>query len=219
MFIGKKTDKLFCNKIKNFSYIEILFRNVVQLVELRNKFYICIKNYFKFNKMNKINDILLIAKNKGYYADTEGNIFSSKNKIALRKSQNRYFFSIRYYGSRESIPVHKFIAYLKYGDKIFEDGIEVRHLDNNSLNNSNDNISIGTHSENMQDMPINNRIKKAIHASSKNRRFSDDEVKQILNDRNSGMTYENICLKYNTSKSTLNYFFNKAYYSGVKNIE
>lgn len=169
--------------------------------------------------MNNIKDILFVAKSKGYYTDKNGNVYSSKKKIALRKTQERYNFTIRYYGQRVTIAVHKFVAYLKYGDKIFNDGIEVRHLDSNSLNNTWDNIAIGTHSENMMDMSKNNRIKKAIKAAKKIRKFSDVEVQQILKDRGLGMTYDNLCLKYNTSKSTLNYFFNKAYYSGAKKLE
>ncbi len=168
--------------------------------------------------MGNIKDILFIAKNKGYYCDKNGNIFSSQKQLSLRKAQDRYYFTIRYYGQRTTISVHKYIAYLKFGDEIFKDGIEVRHLDNNSMNNSWDNILIGTHAQNMQDIPKNNRIKTAINASKKNRKFSDDEVQQIINDRNSGMTFQKLCEKYKTSKSTLSYFFNKAYYSGASKI-
>lgn len=169
--------------------------------------------------MGNINDILLVAKNKGYRVDDYGNVFSVKKKIALRKAQERYNFTIRYYGQRVTIAVHKFVAYLKFGDEIFKDGIVVRHLDGNSLNNSWENIGIGTHSDNMMDIPQKNRIEKAIKASTKIRKFSNEEVQQIWDDRNSGMTYKKISEKYNTSKSTLNYFFNKAYYSGAKKLE
>lgn len=48
---------------------------------------------------------------------------------------------------------HRLIAYAKYGDLIFEPGIEVRHLDNNSFNNHPTNIDIGTRSMNMLDLP------------------------------------------------------------------
>lgn len=172
----------------------------------------------KKNDMGNVKDILFIAKSKGYYTDKNGNIFSVNKKISLRKAQERYNFTIRYYGKRVTISVHKFIAYLKYGDEIFNEGIEVRHLDGNSLNNVWDNIAIGTHSENMMDIPEKNRIKKAINASNKVRRFSDDEVKEILFNKEAGMSYNKLCIKYNTSKSTLSYLFNKAYYRSIINI-
>ncbi len=168
--------------------------------------------------MGIINDVLFEAKKKGYYVHNNGNVFSSRKQISLRKAQERYHFTIRYYGQRTTIAVHKFVGYLKYGDEIFKDGIVVRHLDGNSLNNSWENIGIGTHSDNMMDIPKTIRIKKAINASKKIRKFSDAEVQEILKDRKSGMTFEKICEKYNTSKSTLSYFFNKAYYSGAKKL-
>jgi len=169
--------------------------------------------------MKTLNDILFEAKKKGYYVDDDGKVFSSKKQLSLRKAQNRYYFTIRYYGQRTTISVHKFVGYLKYGDIIFNDGVVVRHLDGDSLNNSWENIGIGTQSDNMMDIPQAVRIKKAINASSKRRRFSNDDVQQIICDRKSGMTYQKICEKYNTSKSTLSYLFNKAYYSGASKIE
>jgi hypothetical protein len=163
--------------------------------------------------MGNIKEILLVAKEKGYHTDADGNIFSIKKKIALRKTkQNRYQFCIRFYGERVTIDVHRFIGYLKYGDKIFNDGIEVRHFDNNSLNNAWENILIGTHSENMCDIPKEIRVKRALNASNYARRFDDNTVKEIINDRNKGLTYLQLCEKYNTSKSTLSYFFNDAQY-------
>lgn len=173
-----------------------------------------------FNKINfTMNDILKEAKNKGYFADEYGNIYSIKKKISLRNKDNRLNFTIRYFGKRVTIAVHKYVAYLKYGDEIFKNGIEVRHLNGNSLDNSFENISIGTHSENMLDIPKNIRIKKAISASSNKRKFSDDIITNIMKDRNNGMSYNKLCDKYNTSKSTLSYLFNNAYYSGARNIE
>jgi hypothetical protein len=167
--------------------------------------------------MRNIKDVLFEAKRKGYHSDMNGNIFSSKKKIALRKSnQNRYNFTIRFYGERVTIAVHKFIGYLKFGDEIFKEGIEIRHLDDNSLNNSWINIGIGTHIENMGDIPKETRIKRAVNATNYVRRFNDNTVKEIINDRNNGFTYVQLCDKYNTSKSTLSYFFNNAQYSKIK---
>lgn len=168
--------------------------------------------------MKKNKNVLIEAKKKGYYVDMDGNVYSSHKKLKLKVSQDRYYFSIRYYKERTIVPVHKFVAYLKYDDQIFKDGIEVRHLDNNSLNNKWDNIGVGSHSDNMMDMLKNDRIKKAIFASKEKRRFSNDEVEKILLDRKLGMKYKDLCEKYDTSKSTLSYLFNHSYYSGIKTI-
>lgn len=163
-------------------------------------------------------EIFKHAKEKGYYADENGNIFSKRKQISLYKDKItdkyfRYQFTIRFHGKRVVIQVHRYIGYLKYGDVIFNDDLDVRHLDGNSLNNKWDNIGIGTRTDNILDMPKIDRINKSIMASSKRRRFSDEEVKNILSDRQKGFKYKELCEKYNTSKSTLSYLFNKAYYT------
>lgn len=55
--------------------------------------------------------------------------------------------------------VHRFQAYVKYKDLIYKEKICVRHLDGNSLNNSIDNIEIGSWTDNRLD------IKKEIRTS------------------------------------------------------
>ena len=163
--------------------------------------------------MSKINKAIVEAKDKGYYVDKDGNVYSPNKLLSLKTRYNRYIFSIRCGGERVNIPVHKFVAYLKYGNDIFGDDIVVRHLNDISLDNKWDNIAIGTQFDNMQDIPKEKRIKKAINASKKKRRFSDDEVKNILNDRKNGFTYKELCEKYDTSKGTLSYLFNNSYYA------
>jgi hypothetical protein len=167
--------------------------------------------------MSKRNDLIKLVYNKGYRV-VNGNLFNPKKKqlkILLCKSKNyscyKRTFDIN--NIKASIPIHRLVAYQKYGDKLFEDGILVRHKDGNSLNNLEHNILIGTHSDNMMDIPKEIRLQKAIYASSKLRRFSDKEVKDILKDREKGYTYKQLGNKYNVAKSTLSFFFNKALYT------
>lgn len=162
--------------------------------------------------LSKTDEYIMEAKRKGYYTDKEGNIYSKTKKLALTLAQDRYRFAIRFHGIRVVIPVHRFIAYLKFDDKLFT-GLDVRHLNGNSLDNSWNNLELGTHSDNMMDVPKERRIQRAIHASKKNRRFDDETVKKILEDKKNGLSYNKLCEKYNTSKSTLSYFFNNAYYT------
>jgi len=165
--------------------------------------------------LSKTDEYIIEAKKKGYYVDKLGNVYSKNKKLSLTLAQDRYKFAIRFYGQRVVVPVHRFIAYLKYGNKLFE-GLDVRHLNGDSLDNSWDNLKLGTHSDNMMDIPKERRIQRAIHASKKNRRFDDVTVKKILEDKKKGMTYNKLCEKYNTSKSTLSYFFNNAYYTNIE---
>lgn len=159
------------------------------------------------------------AKNKGYFVDDNGNVFSKRKQLLLREHKSYYHFSISHLGQRITMTVHKFVAYLKYGNDMFEKDIIVRHFDGNSRNNAPNNILIGTSSQNRQDIPKVDRIQTSILISSKNRRFSDEEVKQIQNDRKCGLSYKLLCEKYSTSKSTLSYLFNDAYYSGKRQLK
>ena len=68
----------------------------------------------------------------------------------------------------------------------------------------------------MMDKSKEARLNHATNASYKNIRFTKKEVKQIIRDRKKGFTYKMLCEKYDTSKSTLSYFFNSCDY--VKNI-
>ena len=163
-------------------------------------------------------EIIHEAERKGYYVDKDGNVFSKRKQRSLGKTKERYTFGIQFNNKQYTISVHKFVAYFKYGDATFEPGIETRHFNGNSLDNTWDNILIGTHSDNMLDMSEDKRIKLAIKRSIHTRRFSDDEVQSILKDRQSGMCYRLIAEKHNTCKGSIGYIINKAYYSGARTI-
>ena len=100
------------------------------------------------------------------------------------------------------IQVHKLQAYQKFGNKVFEKGIQVRHLDNNSLNNSWNNIDIGTQSQNMMDIPKEKRIQKARN----NIKYDWSEIDK---DRENGMSYKKLTEKYGVKKGTLSYRYSK----------
>ena len=59
-------------------------------------------------------------------------------------------------------------AFQRFGYKIYEQGIVVRHLNSNRGDDSWDNIAIGTQSQNLMDMPKEQRIEKARHAGMHN---------------------------------------------------
>lgn len=161
----------------------------LMVLQLYNKGYRIIKGEFINPKGKK----LKLMYSKDGYLKTGGYLLENKLKCT-------------------SVRIHKLVAYQKYGDKIFKENIEIRHKDNNKLNNLEDNILIGTHSENMMDFPKEKRIAIARKNKEILRRFDDNTVKNIRNDRNCGFTYKMLCEKYNTSKSTLSFLFNKAMY-------
>lgn len=118
-------------------------------------------------------------------------------------SNGYYVFSIRMKGKKTQCPVHRIQAYQKYGNKLFEDGIVVRHFNGNSLDNSWSNILIGSQSDNMYDIPEQIRIKKARYATSFVRKYDKKEIRDFHNIEKS---YKLTMEKFNiSSKGTLNY--------------
>lgn len=153
----------------------------------------------------------ILAYDKGYRIDENGNCFNLKNPDKFLKgsiNSNGY----RYFGMRKPndrtymIPIHRLQAYQKFGDEIYEDGIVVRHLDSDQLNNSWNNIGIGTHSDNMMDQPEEQKFKKSSNA---NKKYSDELVLEIKEYYNSGHTYKELMEKFNiSSKGTISYIIN-----------
>ena len=87
--------------------------------------------------------------------DKKGDLYSkdgTKIKPEINKEGTPYkSFKIWHNNNTNKVKFHRLQAYQKFGDKIFNKGVEVRHLDNDSLNNSWDNIDIGSSSVNKQD--------------------------------------------------------------------
>jgi hypothetical protein len=84
---------------------------------------------------------------------------------------------------------------------MFEPGIQVRHLDGNSLNNLEENIELGTQSQNMMDIPEEKRKSHSILATTYNRRFTDNEMGKIRNYYKSCHSYKKTKTKFNISSS------------------
>lgn len=131
-----------------------------------------------------------IAYNKGYYITPDGTAMGLKGFPLRVKPNNwgRLEFTIRDGQRYRSIKVHRLQAYQKFGQKLYEPDMVVRHQDNNYLNNSWDNILIGTQSQNMMDLSAEERIRKSKIAANKLKKLSDDEVRQLRKDSQQ-MTY------------------------------
>jgi len=98
------------------------------------------------------------------------------------------------------VPVHKFVAYVKDPDTAFAEGVHVRHLNSNSLDNRPDNIQAGSVSENMFDINPHVRLEHSKSAARLLRRFSDAEVVEI---RASNESTKSLAKKIGCSKSTI----------------
>lgn len=134
---------------------------------------------------------------KGENVGSIGSVGRIRTKIKVDKKQ------IVFYS-------HRLQAFQKYGNKMYEKGIMVRHKNGNPLDNSWDNILIGTASDNMMDIPEQIRIKKALHASSFLKKYNNEEVVKFYKECKSyKKTMEKFCIP---SKGTLHYILNRLLY-------
>jgi hypothetical protein len=152
---------------------------------------------------SKKNTYLLKAIDLGYSADRQGNIFNSKGLLVNTYICGKYL----YFGH---VKVHRFIAYLKFGDIIFSK--EVRHLDNNSFNNTWENIGIGSRIDNIFDIPKEERTRMANCGAASVIRLSTDEARNLKNDKKDGFTHKQLCQKYGVSKTTVSEIVNNKTY-------
>jgi hypothetical protein len=83
----------------------------------------------------------------------------------------------------------------------------VRHIDGNPLNNTWDNIEIGTASENMMDIPKEIRIATATNASfSRKAKYSEEKILKIKELHKNGWSYKEIMKELGiSSKGTISY--------------
>jgi hypothetical protein len=171
------------------------------------KLILIFKSIYMSNEVSKQELITKISVDKGYSVDINGNVFNKDGKqLSIGKSKKGYLsFNIKIEkgGNATRSFVHRLQAYQKFGDKIFEQGIVVRHLNGISTDNSYDNIGIGTYSQNSLDVP---KEKRVINASNPIHNHAD-----IINDRKNGYTYKELMCKYGiTSKGTLSFIINKS---------
>ena len=153
----------------------------------------------------------------GYTVTKEG-ILLNRNGIQVKgrikdRKRDYYNFDIRIGPRKENKKVHCMIhrlqAYQKFGDKIYEKGIVVRHLNGDRYDNSYDNIDIGTNKDNKNDIP---KELVFINCGQISRKYSKETIESIRKDYENGMSYSNIMIKYNiSSKGTVHYIIHKEY--------
>lgn len=123
-----------------------------------------------------------------------------------------YTFSIRHNKRRYKVRVHQLIAYQKFGKKALSPGIQVRHMDDNRLNNRYSNIRIGSASDNSMDRPSEQRQEQSNKAASKRRKYSDEQIGEMRRLHGEGWSYKQLMEKFNiSSKGTMSNIINNDY--------
>ena len=153
-----------------------------------------------------------ILKERGYTIDKNGVVYNKDGKEVKGRIKNGYkTISARVDGVKRDIKFHRFQAYTKYGEDLFEEGVVVRHLNNNKMDNSWDNIAIGTSQDNSMDNPPEERMKCAIAASKAYNKYKKEFVEKIRKEHSDGATYAEIIRKYGIPKSSVSFIINNKY--------
>jgi len=157
--------------------------------------------------MNKIQ----IAYQKGYRVTKDGDLLNPKGKVIgdCLDSKGYKQTAIKINKKNTNILTHRLQSYQKYGDKLFEDGIVVRHLNGNKLDNSWDNIVIGTQSENMMDIPKEIRTSIAIARAKVSIKYPKEFVMKLREEYKDIKSYAELGRKYNMHKGVLWKLINK----------
>ena len=150
---------------------------------------------------------------RGYRIGKDGHAFNPKGKEVKGKLKNGYLvFAVKNTEQKRiDVRFSRLQAYQKYGDKLYQSGIVVRHLNNNKLDNSWDNISIGTYHDNMMDNPPENRLKYAFNAALSSNKYDANFVEEIRQKHKNGWSYNRIKAHYGLAKSTISYIINHDY--------
>jgi hypothetical protein len=160
------------------------------------------------------NQLLIEAHDRGYHVVAGEVFYKDKNRKLIKQlvKGNIIYYRFSYrspQGKQSTIKVHRLVAYQKYGDKLFEPGMEVRHRNGDSMDNSESNILLGTKSENQMDKTKETRTRMALAATEKIKVHDHDA---ILKRRKEGATFGELMNEFGiTSKGTVSYIINKCY--------
>lgn len=147
--------------------------------------------------------------NRGFRIDGTNIIGIKGNPLSIGVDKSGYpRVTIRLNNRKlKAVFIHRFVAYLKYGDSMFKKGIQVRHLDGNPMNFCYSNIAIGTARDNAMDKPKHVRQRAAEIATSHVRKYNKEEVRKFYSECRS---YKETMEKFGmTTKSALWFVLNK----------
>lgn len=165
-----------------------------------------------------------IAFSKGYRVTEDGtqvkNLRTGNSLSCWIDKKSYRCFNIRTENRKKlNISVHRLQAYQKFREKLYEEGIVVRHLDGDSLNNAISNIEIGTQTDNLLDRSAECRLLHARKAARVNRKLTEEQVLSLLKDRSTGQTYVQLAEKYGLTKSTVGSIIRRETYTDLNQCE
>lgn len=170
----------------------------------------------------------LEAYGRGYRVTDGGKLIGPKGELSvgLYGTQRYPTFSTNWGGRVVSLPIHKFAAFCFYGAESFKEGLVVRHKNGNTLDFSQDNIKLGSHSDNNMDKDPDIRKASAVKARAsqgvvpRNAKLLEEDVRAIrleyesLNGKKApnGFT-KRLTEKFGVSRTVINKIIRGEYYA------
>lgn len=135
----------------------------------------------------------------------QGERFKGARPLKPSLDKRGYLQVVLYVPQKKRFSVHRLVAMAKYGELSPE--IVTRHKDGNALNNSWDNILIGSQEENIKDRDLLGKTAKG--ENHYRARYSDEFCLMILSEIKSGKRSKEIEVKYNLRPSFVSSLKNK----------
>jgi len=157
------------------------------------------------------------AYSKGYRVLEDGVLIGPRGPRKTQLNNDGYrYFSFRDFDNKYAYcTVHRLAAYQWFGDELFKDGIEVRHLDSNRQNCARPNLALGTKVENNADKAPEVRQAIADAGGRALRSLSEEQVRQLRADRVAGANYDTLMARYGIARGTVSYIVNGKTYKKV----
>ena len=136
---------------------------------------------------------------QGILRNPKGRVVGSTNRQGYKKIQ------VTIGGKVREVFLHRLQAYNKYNSKLFEKGIQVRHLNDVKTDNTWENIALGTAKDNYKDrgqQSIKDAQKRATDASKKH---SDEIISQAKEYIQLGYSLKDTSIKFNIPEGSLRY--------------
>ena len=150
------------------------------------------------------------AYERGYRVTKEGHLLNPKGrKIGSIDSCGYYRNIVMLNGKQMVVKTHRLQALQKYGDKLYENGIVVRHLNGNSLDNSFNNIAIGTYRDNAMDIPKHIRQKRAALIVKSSIKYPKEFVLKLREEYKLVKNYRKLGKKYDMHSQIIWQLINK----------
>ena len=179
-------------------------------------------------------EYLKLAVEKGYSISPGGDILGPKGKLRGSIHKRKYIsrvtgemreysywsFNIRL-GPRVTrrVLAHQLHGYQLFGDACLQVGIVVRHLNGDSLDNSEGNMGYGTDEDNSKDRTAEERQLSGQNAANARKAWSDDDVRRLRAQRANGGKVLHMAKMEGVSKSQMSMMLSGATYRSVRDAQ